>query len=369
MKNTTKIGVAIAGLGFGESVHMPALTSNNKADLLALWHPNSEKLNESCKRNDLRGYTDWEGLLNDQSIDAIVLTTPPSPRFSLAKQALEAGKHLLLEKPIALNAYEGEELQRIALEKNLSIAVNFEYRAVPLFMKLNRLINQNLIGDIWFIKFDWLMSSRANKSRPWNWYSNKDEGGGVIGALGTHAFDIIHWLFGPINKVNCKLSTSIPYRLCLETNKQKKVTSEDICLAQMEIKQIQNSKNIPVQMTLSAVTMKGRGCWIEIYGSKGTLIIGSDNQKDYVHGFGLWHAEKGGPLKSISADEDHAFKKTWKDGRIAPVARVQEWWLNSISQGKPIIPGLTEGVSSQKVADKIKESANSCTEISILSII
>ena len=353
MINKQKTGVAIAGIGFGESVHLPALISTKNGLPIALWHPNAQKLNQACTKHNLKGYSDWNFLLNDQSIEAIIIATPPGPRFQLAKEALEAGKHLLLEKPIALNANQAEELQRIALKNNLSVAVDFEYRAVPLFMTLKSILEQKQIGDIWLVKFDWLMSSRANESRPWNWYSSKEQGGGVVGALGTHAFDMIHWLFGPSKEVNAYLSTSIPSRYCKDTNKEKPVSSEDICLAQLEITEIYNKNKIPIQISLSSVSRQGRGCWIEIYGREGTLIIGSNNQADYVHGFGLWLAEKNGPLKNISADKKFGFRKTWKDGRIAPVARIQEWWLNSISQGTPIIPGLSEGIASQKVCDKI----------------
>lgn len=119
-----------------------------------------------------------------------------------------------------------------------------------------------------------------------------------------------------------------------------------------------NNIEIPVQVTLSAVARQGRGYWIEIYGSKGTLVLGSDNQKDYVHGFGLWFTKLGEQPKAISADPDLAFKKTWTDGRIAPVARLQSWWAESIETGKPMIPGLAEGFTSQEVCDEIRESAH-----------
>ena len=365
MKKNALVGVGIAGLGFGESVHLPALESNEDANQIALWHPNSEKLESSCQRNNLIGYKNWNSLLNDEKVDGIIIATPPAPRFELAKEALKAGKHLLLEKPITLNTSQAEELQRLAINNRLSVAVDFEYRAVPLFMTLKKILQEKQIGEIWFVKFDWLMSSRANTARPWDWYSQKEEGGGVIGALGTHAFDILHWLFGPTNTIKSHLSTSIPNRLCPRTNLQKRVTSEDICLAQIGLTETESNKTIPVQLSLSAITRQGRGCWVEIYGSDGTIVIGSNNQKDYVHGFGLWIAEKDGPLKSISADKNFSFNKSWKDGRIAPVARIQSWWIESIRSGKPIIPGLAEGVASQKVSDKIKESHDSGLQVNL----
>ena len=66
MKNKTK--VAIAGLGFGESVHLPALKSNNNLEPIALWHPNKSKLDESCKRNNLIGFDKCSELLKKDDI-------------------------------------------------------------------------------------------------------------------------------------------------------------------------------------------------------------------------------------------------------------------------------------------------------------
>jgi predicted dehydrogenase len=128
---------------------------------------------------------------------AVVIATPPAPRHGLARAALEAGKHLMLEKPVGLNSDEVADLQRLALERGLCVAVDFEYRAVPLFQQLAHLLQEGVLGEPWLVKLDWLMASRADAARPWSWYSSAAAGGGVLGALGTHAFDLLHWLVGP----------------------------------------------------------------------------------------------------------------------------------------------------------------------------
>ncbi len=357
--NTAKqdIKVAIAGLGFAKTVHLPALLSNSDLKPIAAWHPEIEGKIDLLKEHQLLPYKDWSELINNSDIDAIILATPPGPRFELAKEALRAGKHLLLEKPVALEAWQAEELQKISIDKGLSVAVDFEYRAVPLFMQTKRLLSQKVIGEIWLAKLDWLMSSRADETRKWNWYSEKNEGGGVGGALGTHAFDILHWLVGPTNSVSSLVSTSIKKRPCPIAKRPREVTSEDISLAQLELTNFAQRSKVPAQVTLSSVSMNGRGFWLELYGSEGNLVLGSDNQKDYVHGFGLWLNRKGESPKRINADSDLTFGTTWTDGRIAPVARIQQWWAASIKTGKPVIPGLSEGIASQQVCEKLLQSA------------
>ena len=192
------LGVAVAGLGFGEKVHLPALAAATDLEAVALWHPRQERLDAATAAHGLKGFSDWDALLADPAVDAVIIATPPAPRFDLARRALEAGKHLLLEKPIALHADQARELQRLALARGLSVAVDYEYRAVPLFMQAARLLQAGAVGTPWLVKLDWLMGSRADPQRGWNWYAQADQGGGVIGALGTHAMDMLAWLIGPL---------------------------------------------------------------------------------------------------------------------------------------------------------------------------
>ncbi len=112
IKTDQSLRIAIAGLGFGESVHIPASLSNKNIELVGLWHPREERLKEACNKNNLHAYDSWKDLVNDSKIDGIILATPPAPRYELALEAIKAGKHLLLEKPTCLNSDEVKELQR-----------------------------------------------------------------------------------------------------------------------------------------------------------------------------------------------------------------------------------------------------------------
>ena len=144
--------VAIAGLGFGEAVHLPALRACPGTEPVALWHPRPERLEAACRSAELPGHSDFDELLANPAVEAIVIATPPGPRFDLAMRALEAGKHLLLEKPVALNAEQIESLQRLALQRGLTVAVDFEYRAVPLFQQLADLLASGVLGELVLVK-------------------------------------------------------------------------------------------------------------------------------------------------------------------------------------------------------------------------
>jgi predicted dehydrogenase len=347
--------VAVVGLGFGLQVHVPALRACPNTQPVALWHPKPDRLQAAATAADLPAAASLEALLEDPAIDALVIATPPEPRLALARAALEAGKHLLLEKPVTLRAEEAEDLQRLALQRGLSVAVDFEYRAVPLFQQLAGLLQQGAIGTPWLVKLDWLMSSRADPSRPWSWYSRAAAGGGVLGALGTHAADMLHWLVGPSRGVVAHLSTAIRERPRPGEGSMAAVDADDIALLQLQLEGPEG-REVPAQVTLASVARHGRGCWLELYGSQGTLVLGSSSQTDYVHGFQLWWGEPGErTLRQIPLDPALAFPRTWEDGRIAPVARLIGWWERAIREGTPMVPGLAEGVASQRVCDAARQ--------------
>ncbi len=351
------IGVAIAGLGFGEAVHLPALRANADLNPVALWHPRRERLDEACAEHGLSGHDNWDALLEDPAIEAVIIATPPAPRFDLAHRALAAGKHLLLEKPIALHAGQAQELHRLAIGKGLSVGVDYEYRAVPLFMQAARMLAAGAVGTPWLVRLDWLMGSRANPQRAWNWYSQAELGGGVVGALGTHAFDILAWLIGPVSEVRALNGVSILERPLAEGGLAP-VDAEDVSLIQTRLQwQGRMDQLIPTQLTLASVARNGRGCWIEVYGSEGSLVLGSANQKDYVHGFELRYAPAGESPVLMEAEADLCFSRTWSDGRIAPVARLQGWWAKSIRSGRPMVPGLMEGVASRLACDQVLQNS------------
>jgi predicted dehydrogenase len=346
--------VAIAGLGFGEKVHLPALRDCPLTEPVALWHPRQERLQAACAASGLPGSTAFEELLADPTIEALVLATPPQPRPALARAALAAGKHLLLEKPVALSADDIEDLQRLALQAGVVVAVDFEYRAVPLFQQLAALLAQGVLGEPWLVKLDWLMSSRADASRPWNWYSQASAGGGVLGALGTHAFDTLHWLIGPSQGLRGRLSTAIQERPLPPPGRgMAAVDAEDIALVQLDLLD-PCGRPVPAQVNLAAVTRAGRGYWLEIYGSEATLVLGSANQADYVHGFQLCMARPGEALRPLPADPALAYPRTWEDGRIAPVRRLIGWWAEAIRDQRPMVPGLAEAVASQRCCDQAR---------------
>lgn len=355
------IGIAVAGTGFGQKVHVPGFQAHPSTHIAAIYHRDRQTAQALADTFEIpHACTTVEELVALSDVQGVSISTPPFLHYEMAKTVLQAGKHLLLEKPTTLSAAEARDLYQLASAKGAIAALDFEFRCVPEWLRLQELLSDGYVGRKRLIKIDWLVPSRADASRPWNWYARKDQGGGALGAIGSHTFDYIPWLFGPVNRLSARLSTAIPVRPDPETGEPLPVDADDSCMLLSEL-----ADGTPCQVCLSAATYRGRGHWIEVYGDLGTLVLGSDNQKDYVHGFQLWASEAGQPLELVDIPERLAFSQTYPDGRIAPFIRIVDRWVQAIQQGTNLVPSLKEGVYSQLLMDLTHHSDETGTWVHV----
>lgn len=348
-----QIGVAVIGTGFGQKVHIPGLQAHHRTDVVAVWNSDRTKAQQVADANDIPlASSDLAEILASEKVQAVTLATPPFAHFDMAKDILKAGKHLLLEKPVTLTVEEAEQLQQLAIDNNVIAIPDFEFRFIPEWQHFAELLNQGIVGKRRLIKIDWIASSRASSERAWNWYAQKDKGGGALGSIGSHTFDYVNWLFGRATTLSAQLSTSIPQRPDPETGELKPVDSDDVCAIALTL-----ADDTLCQITLSAVSYAGRGHFIEVYGDKGTLVIGNPSQKDYVNGFKVFASELGDELREVPTPERLAFPKVYADGRTAPFVRVVNHWVECIDTNRAVAPAMPEGIYSQRLMDLTHRSS------------
>jgi predicted dehydrogenase len=352
IKNMSKIGVGIIGTGFGQLIHIPALQIHPDTEVVAVYHRDRLKAQQIADKFAIPHACDrLEDLLALPQVQAVTISTPPSFHYEQAKAAIEAGKHVLLEKPVTMNSQEAIALYRLAQERQVITATDFEFRCVPQWRYFKHLLDQNHVGKKRLIQIDWLVQGRADPKRVWNWYSQKAFGGGALGAIGSHAFDYVRWLFGDIKSLSGQLSTGIPERPDVN-GVMRPVDADDTCNILLEL-----ADGPPCNISLSTVTYRGRGHWLTVYGENGTLVLGSSNQSDYVHGFSLRHGKiDRTEMEVVPIPFEYDLPKTYADGRLAPVLAICDRWVQSIQTGQPMTPSLYEGAWSQLLMDLTQES-------------
>nr|WP_294898069.1 Gfo/Idh/MocA family oxidoreductase [uncultured Pedobacter sp.] len=196
-----KITWGILGCGDVTEVKSgPAFNKVANSEIIAVMRRNAEKAADYAKRHSInKWYSSADDVINDENINAIYVATPPAPHKDYAIQALKAGKHVYIEKPVTLTSAECEEI--IAVEKSVKNKVTVAHyrRAQPFFIKLKELIDSNSIGEIRLIDLKLFQKpgSDAIAKTDENWRINPEiSGGGLFFDLAPHQLDILIHTFG-----------------------------------------------------------------------------------------------------------------------------------------------------------------------------
>jgi len=200
-----KIRTAVIGLGVG-SGHVHAYKAMPNAELVAICDL-SEPWLKYCQNdwNVAVGYTDYRELLASDDIDAVSIALPTKLHAEATIEALEAGKHVLVEKPMAVTTAEAQSMADAAKRTGRVLMVSYNQRFGQDVMFLKRYIEEGNLGDIYFARTMWRrpmgclpppMADRPTGAYNRNWFNEADNGGGVARDLGSHVIDIAMWLMG-----------------------------------------------------------------------------------------------------------------------------------------------------------------------------
>jgi predicted dehydrogenase len=210
----SNINVAVVGTGFIGPAHIEALARNG-IHVAGLVENSLELAQKKAVELGIpHAYKSFKELLTDKDVDVIHLAVPNHLHHPYSRAALLAGKHVVCEKPLAMNSKESAELVKLAREKNLVNAVNFNIRMYPLVQQARSMVQSGEIGDIFIIQGsylqDWLLLPTD-----WNWRLEPKLGGTLraVGDIGSHWLDLMTFITGlKIEEVFADFKTFLPIR-------------------------------------------------------------------------------------------------------------------------------------------------------------
>ncbi len=186
-----KLGIIGAG-SIAQIAHVPSFKKAKNCELLALADRDVRKLRHLGDRYGIpQLYTDYQKLVRS-SLDAVVICTPTYLHVPMALEALGYGKHVFIEKPLALNAASAQELASAAEKNDRAVMVGLNYRFRPDAQVLKRLIDENELGEIYYMKAGWLQRMTHSAMDSWK-YRKKYAGGGALLNLAAHMLELILW--------------------------------------------------------------------------------------------------------------------------------------------------------------------------------
>ncbi|MBI5246416.1 MAG: Gfo/Idh/MocA family oxidoreductase [Elusimicrobia bacterium] len=154
MKESGKIGVAIVGYGYWGPNQVRVFTESPDAEMLLLCDKSAARRASAQRRYPALSVTGrFEDVLEDRRIRAVVIATPVSTHFDLARRALEAGKHVLVEKPLATSSREAAALIKLAKKNGLTLMVGHTFIYSPPVLKVKQLLEQKALGEVFHMDF------------------------------------------------------------------------------------------------------------------------------------------------------------------------------------------------------------------------
>jgi predicted dehydrogenase len=349
MKGSTDVRVGFIGSGFARRVQLPGLKLVPGARATAVASGHRSNADAVAREFGLRAHDSGEALAQSPDVDLVVVSSTPDTHARFAIAALEAGKHVLCEKPMALDAFDAAQMVTASEQHPDSTAwIDHELRYEPNRRRARELIRSNAIGELRHIELSLKPYLRGDgrpqaSDAPWNWWSDAARGGGLLGAVGSHLIDLCRfWSGSEIGYVAGLVETFIKERKD-ERGVVRPVTADDFvsCV-------LQTSSGVVATITLSAVAHHGPGHLGQVTGSDGTLLVSGETTLEF--------GKAGGPLEDISVADD-LWEQTKPNNMWArSFVRLMREMVSVIRGGTPTGEPATfrDGWQVQRVLDAIR---------------
>lgn len=341
-RDTLKVGVI--GTGFGRTVQIPGFQEHPETEVVAVCSRRLERAQATAREVGLaHAFDDYRDLLALPELDIVSITTPPDLHHEMTLAALDAGVHVLCEKPMALTVAEAEEMTGAAHDAGLVGMIDHEFRFIPARARAKELIDDGYLGDLRSVTINWI-SDFMNDQRPWGWSSVKAKGHGALEAVGSHAFDLLLWWFGDITSCLATGHTQLTERRLPDSSETRPVDIEDWLVTALKF---ENGGRGVVH--INTVAWHNTGVAIELHGSAGTLVI---DKTDTLYG-----ARHGEPAL-VPIDIPGRLQAAPGAG---PESRVDFLWLveqlvRAVRDGKEPHPSFVDGLRCQRVLASAERS-------------
>lgn len=257
MTDGATIGVGIVGLGMISRAHLEGYAAATGADLVAVCDVDPARAEAEGARYGATAYTDLAALLADPAVGAVALQLPHQLHHKLAKQVLEAGKHVIVEKPLTVTEAEADDLIRTATQHGVRLAAAENTRFVRAYIELEKQVRAGTLGEIRMIRGfipDQILNEWKDDSLSWK---REAFGGGAIIDCAPHMLYLLVWLLGEVDSIQAFARGYVP----------------EIDLENHAVISGRTKSGTLFAMEFCSVTEYPRGERVEVYGSDGAIVI------------------------------------------------------------------------------------------------
>ena len=338
-----RLGIIGVG-GIVQGAHLPYLKECEGIKLVAICDIDEKRLNYVAEKEGIEQkfvFKSYLDLIKCDSIDAVLVATPHYLHKEMAIAVCKAKKHLLLEKPVAMDKAESEEIYRAVQENGVKCMVCLSYHYYPCFRYAKSLLDGGTLGRIQDMYAQHFKESALWEGRKMEWRFKKElSGHGVLIDLGVHLLDLAEFLASGVDSVCAMTKIAVSKRQKLDSDEYDEVDVDDSCNA---LALLNCGAHAVFSISRCAIGNPNKVS-IEIYGEKGVIRLDSTKPDEIV------------------INTDKAGKKELGD-RVVKVGK--EFYYNQMQafvdylrdKVDEYLPTIEKGLATQKVIDAIAKSA------------
>ncbi len=337
-----KIRVGVIGLGIGRH-HIRGYQTHPAAEVVAIADLDEARLDEIGAQYDVdKRYTSGEQMLEQGGLDVVSVATPNKFHKSLTVAALEAGCHVLCEKPMAMSANEAREMLAAAEKADKRLMIDFSYRFSEQSQALKAQVDAGVLGEVYFARTLW--HRRRGLPRFGGWFGQKAlSGGGPLIDLGVHRLDLALWLMGYPQPVWVMGRTYNPIASALAAEQGVDYDVEDLAVAMITF---ENGATLELEASWAANVQEREWMETRLFGTTGGLVQRNLNET-YEFEAEIY----------IERDGVEFDVKLHPNRRRDPSLNAMYHFVDSIVHDRPHTATGEEGLLVMEILDAIYQSA------------
>jgi predicted dehydrogenase len=345
------VRVGIIGASFARKAFLPALATIDDATVVAVASRRQESAQAAADAFGVpAAYDDWEAMLAEQSPDLVCIATPTDTHAPMVLAALDAGAHVLCDKPMAMNADESRAMLERAEALSRIHMVDHELRFNPNRRRIRDLIRGGDIGEVKLVNIVNVSSSMGDPASRalGDWWSLAERGGGRLGANGSHQIDLIRFWLGDVAAVSGEVATLVPDRIDRESGQAWTATADDTVRFTLRM-----TNGAMVNVLITGAARHGLSNNSQIFGSEGTILLSDADERLQVAVAGGAFEDR--TVADPNADLDGVGSGIWN---VSVVALMQEL-IGAIRDDRPLREGATfaDGLACQRAMDAVLRSS------------
>lgn len=355
-----KVGIGFIGSGFARTVQMPAFREFEGARLVSVSSGHLENAEAAARQFEIPHFSDdWRQTIEHPEVDLVCITTPPNLHHEMVMFAVAAGKHILAEKPMAMNLAEAEEMAAAAAAGGKLALIDHELRFQRGRQKARAMLHQGEIGMVRHAKYNFRAPHRGDTKLPWTWWSDIEAGGGALGAINSHVIDSFNWfLAAEISSVFCQLQTHVKERPNGDSFRQ--VTTDDEANMLLRFADGPITKNTTGLVSVSMVEQPEYLNRIEFFGTLGAMRIDQRGEVFVAKNGEEWRQAEADIGRNPDGAPDTGFARGFVE--FAPLI------VDAIRTGSSFIEHAAtfeDGVKVQRVLDAARASDRTGTVVTL----